>query len=684
MTTAADYTKTLRARWAPPRPTTEQFLHGWGVRTAANAGVYLDNFFGSRAKRQFGILMYHRIAHRTPGVAEPTINVTPPQFRRQISGLLKRGFEFWPLRDVLQRQRDNQEVPDNVVVVTFDDGFESVYTQAYPVLREFNVPATVFINTAYLGSDQPLPFDHWGLANRALAPAESYRAMTWDQAHHLRDSDLVELGAHTHTHEDFRHRPDEFQRDLVLCVDVLRNDLGVENPTFAFPYGTPRLGFASDELVDAARGTGVQCGLTTQPELVELGQDPFFWGRFNAFPWDDGGTLAAKLRGWYSWAPRQRQMASRVFHGVFGPRNTRLDVEANADMTTAPQHDLTDPPTYPSTDEPVDSVSVIIPTFNRANWIAGALQTMQRQQTGGLFSLDIYVIDNNSSDDTETIVRDLAKDSPVPIHYLKQEKPGDAPTRNLGVATSTSNWLAFFDDDQLAEPDWVKQLYAAAHQTKAPVVGGPVFLDLPKDELARIGKICRKSLREISFYSHLHPYEKKTLPGTGNALVHRGVFDEVGMFDESMTSGGSDSDFFIRSREAGFDLWYTPLAVIRHRIAQQRLSKAYMRWDALSGGAGHAAYFDLQKKGRLALAWICVLRIVHALIVTAPLLWFAYLRRNAGDVLGRKTQFWRTEGYARKTLSVLCPQWFAQREFFDSLEFRKGREIGLDEEVECS
>jgi len=76
---------------------------------------------------------------------------------------------------------------------------------------------------------------------------------------------------------------------------------------FAFPFGSPALGFAGGALMQAARETCVVCGLTTESVLIDLRSDPLQWGRFNVFAWDTSATLAAKLAGWYSWATKLRQ-----------------------------------------------------------------------------------------------------------------------------------------------------------------------------------------------------------------------------------------------------------------------------------------------------------------------------------------------------------------------------------------
>jgi glycosyltransferase involved in cell wall biosynthesis len=321
-------------------------------------------------------------------------------------------------------------------------------------------------------------------------------------------------------------------------------------------------------------------------------------------------------------------------------------------------------------------ISVIVPTFNRAEWLREAVQSLQSQVTGGLFTYEIVIIDNASTDATSQVASELADRSDVPIQYFYQPTPGDAPTRNMGICNSQGQWLAFFDDDQFADTTWLQELYRVASSTESSIVGGPVHLNLPEKQLDYLGPLCRKALREIAYYPTVHPYLKRHLPGTGNALVARSVFEDVGTFDETMTSGGSDHDFFLRARAARYPLWYAPRAIIRHRIPARRLTKAYFRWDALTGGAGHAAHLDYKRKGLAWTVMMCVARLGHAGLVTLPKLVVAWSRGDDGHVLGRQTVLWRAEGYARKTLALIAPWLFAQRRFFESLEFRNGRTIG--------
>lgn len=314
-------------------------------RIPGQCAALLHRLVGSRAGNRLGILVYHRVQDNVTGLSAAPFSVPPAQFRKQLCGLLDRGFTFWPLTRVLDHHKRQHPLPPRVAVVTFDDCYESVYHHAWPILRELNVPATLFLATAYLDSTEPFPFDPWGMKHQGELSAAMYRPLTVNQCREMAASGLVEMASHTHTHEDFRGQYDALRDDIRKSVASLREEFGVELPTFAFPFGRRHLGFSGGAMADAAREAGVQCALTTDCALIDaLSDDPFAWGRFNAYEHDTSATLAAKLSGWYAWAPQlqvalhhlrrhvfHRPALSAMKHGnVYSPVSTTLKKENSA------------------------------------------------------------------------------------------------------------------------------------------------------------------------------------------------------------------------------------------------------------------------------------------------------------------------------------------------------------------
>ena len=121
-------------------------------------------------------------------------------------------------------------------------------------------------------------------------------------------------------------------------------------------------------------------------------------------------------------------------------------------------------------------ISVSVCTYNRAEILHGALESLICQETDGKFSYEIIVVDNASTDDTKAVVEQIIKTSPMPIRYILEEDKGVAQARNRGVKESQGTWIAFFDDDQLAERDWLKNLLDIALQMGADCVGGTILI----------------------------------------------------------------------------------------------------------------------------------------------------------------------------------------------------------------
>ncbi|MCR9200736.1 MAG: polysaccharide deacetylase family protein [Planctomycetaceae bacterium] len=285
--------------------------HQWKAAAVVRGCVPLQRTLPSPRAQLPGILMYHRVVPDTlpAGVPKPTWNVTPDQFDRQLRGLLQRGYQPWRLSDLLTA--DARQIPSNVFVVTFDDGYANNLVHAVPILKELQIPATIFLATGFLDSDRPFPFDDWSAKGGDTVDQITWRALTRRECEQCLASGVVEFGSHTHTHEDFRDRPDDFAESLELSGDYLRREFGIRRPALSLPYGIVNRGFAGPSWYAAARQADLTCCLTTEEQLVDLTQSPFGWGRFIAEQHDTAGTLGVKLDGW-------RDVARDVWRRVRG------------------------------------------------------------------------------------------------------------------------------------------------------------------------------------------------------------------------------------------------------------------------------------------------------------------------------------------------------------------------------
>ena len=316
-------------------------------------------------------------------------------------------------------------------------------------------------------------------------------------------------------------------------------------------------------------------------------------------------------------------------------------------------------------------ICLIVCTYNRSHLLQSTLESLINQETDGKFSFDILVIDDASTDDTPHVVKEVSKRSQVFVRYVLEEGKGIARARNRGIKESASKWIAFFDDDMVAQPNWLKELFTVASELGVYCIGGAVPLLLP-ETYPGLSPICRPMLGERMLSNQVIKCPRNYFPTTSNVLLEKRVFEKAGILDGSLTRGGEDIELGSRIRRAGFEGWFAPQAVVHHIIPPYRLEDGYLLWTALRSG-DNFAYRDYKEWGLGKTLITCVARIGQGLLINAPLLIWSYFTRNRAEVLGRKCLLWRAVGYVRQTLFLLAPRLFSQEDHFARLEFRRER-----------
>lgn len=169
------------------------------------------------------ILCYHNFNPTVPG----SMNMTPDRFESQISWLKMNGFTIIPLKDAveyLQGKRDS--LPARPVVITADDGWQSVYTYMLPIVKKYNFPVTLFIYPQTISQGQ--------------------HAMTWDELKELQKTGLFDIQGHTYWHPNFKREkrkltPSSYQKfvkeQLVTSKNILDEKLGIKVTLLAWPFG---------------------------------------------------------------------------------------------------------------------------------------------------------------------------------------------------------------------------------------------------------------------------------------------------------------------------------------------------------------------------------------------------------------------------------------------------------------
>ena len=245
------------------------------------------------------ILVYHRVARIS--VHDPdrdNWNVPPAVFEQHMAALAGWA-DIVRLEDLPAGMALETPVRRPRVCITFDDGFASVHEEALPILRRYRLPATVFVVTRFVGAERPMPFDGWSIHNAARVPMPAWRPMSWDELESCAGSGLVEIGAHSHEHLDGRRcSAQQLSDETAACRRMLCARLGREHArSYAYPYGSTRLGEVPPEYVAAVQAAGYERAVSTDLGLVTKGSDSFRLPRVEATAVDSPAVLRAKVRG---------------------------------------------------------------------------------------------------------------------------------------------------------------------------------------------------------------------------------------------------------------------------------------------------------------------------------------------------------------------------------------------------
>ncbi|MBM1175551.1 glycosyltransferase family 2 protein [Microvirga arabica] len=183
-------------------------------------------------------------------------------------------------------------------------------------------------------------------------------------------------------------------------------------------------------------------------------------------------------------------------------------------------------------------ISAVIPTFNRASLIEGAIHSVLRQTVP---VSELIIVDDGSTDCTEDLVRRLSI-SDQRIIFIKQQRGGANRARNAGSKAATGDWIAFLDSDDTWEKDKLRLQLAALAENPGAVAS---FTGL-----RNIGVNTEKIYLPPFDPSLFEIRSANVLSTTSTAMINKTVFWEVGGFDPELPSC-QDWDLWFRLRQKG-------------------------------------------------------------------------------------------------------------------------------------
>jgi glucosyl-dolichyl phosphate glucuronosyltransferase len=325
-------------------------------------------------------------------------------------------------------------------------------------------------------------------------------------------------------------------------------------------------------------------------------------------------------------------------------------------------------------------ITVAVCTYNRKQLLLETLESLVKQKTDGAFTFEILVVDDGSSDGTREAVLEFVEQCPLSCRRVDGGGQGVGHARNTAIESSIGEWIAFIDDDEIADEEWLYELYAVTSKPDVFIVGGPYYLRLPDEQVAGMSEVTQLVIGGFRFpFDTPHPFPESESPGTGNCLIKRSVFDKIGMFSTS-SSAGEDSDLWGRAGDAGYRYWYSPKAIIRHYVPPYRLEEKYLKWNSMRWGSNKAQR-NWEYRGMLVTLLLWVARLGNTIIINLPMLGKAMLVGDKGDALTRKCAIWRAYAYSRRCMLNFSGGLLQQKRFFDYIDFRNERKsLGLDKD----
>jgi len=256
--------------------------------------ISLVAIFGMTAHKPRGVvvLMYHDFGYS----GNPSI-INAEVFEDQMNALKENKFNVISMEQYVDYMEGKLDLPEKSVLLTFDDGYSDFYEIAYPILQQYQFPATNFI--VVKSSDEPnpnqLPHMTWDQMREMKANGMSFYSHTYDSHKMLNkaESKSPKLANHMdgETTEQYKERVRE---DLVTAHELLVKELGEQDNILAFPYGA-----FSDELLEVMEEIGIKHAFTIRPGLNERGGEKLYY-RVNAgISAMDGAALIKKITEQY-------------------------------------------------------------------------------------------------------------------------------------------------------------------------------------------------------------------------------------------------------------------------------------------------------------------------------------------------------------------------------------------------
>ena len=213
----------------------------------------------SGATIKIPIIMYHYVENvkDVNDLIKKRLDTNPALFEEEIKTLKNAGYHTYFIKDIPAILEKKVSYATPAAVLTFDDGYQDFYTVVFPILKKYQIKATVYLITNFI--------------NRS-------GFLTDDQVKEIIKSNLVEIGSHTLNHLYLKYLPEAIARKQILeSKKNLEERYKIQVDTFAYPYGA-----FSQKTIDLVKEAGYKAAVSVIPSVFQTQDKLFYLGRLRS------------------------------------------------------------------------------------------------------------------------------------------------------------------------------------------------------------------------------------------------------------------------------------------------------------------------------------------------------------------------------------------------------------------
>ena len=226
-------------------------------------------------------------------------------------------------------------------------------------------------------------------------------------------------------------------------------------------------------------------------------------------------------------------------------------------------------------------ISVCICTYKRPSFLKRLLVSLEQQKTENQFDYSVVVADNDTDMSAKDMVAMFADQSIIIVTYSTETRQNIALARNKALEHAKGDFIAFIDDDEFPEPDWLLMMLKTCEDYKAAGILGPVrphFEEPPPDWIIK-GGFCERPEHPTG---RVMEWEECR---TGNLLFRKAILGGVNEpFNPEFGTGGEDKDFFMRMTQQGHEFRWCNEGITYETVPPERWTRSYMLKRALLRG----------------------------------------------------------------------------------------------------